>query len=794
MAVKGKIDEFIDFAALEKELNRFTKTVEKTIDDVAKSSVSLFSAGNAVKGSTGIQQQAAAQKKLNDETAKAAKVVKELTIEEAKQKELQRQRAALLKEEINLDANLVGAYKAKSTELQKMIREYKNLAIAQGVNSKEAKAQLAAVQSLDRNIKALDKSVGQHQRNVGNYSSALDNLKGKWLALTGGFAAATAALGGTVALLKSAIQGAMEDERAMKRLSFSMDGNSAAMKRMLAFKERMMKGTLFSEEEIMGAISMGSEMGRTEAQTRKLVETAMGLARLTGTDLNTKMLALSGTYEGQTGRLGKLSGELKGLTETQLRNGEAVDILNKKYGKLASEGLTSVEGEVVQMRKWWGEAMDDMGLKFITLFRNVTTAMKVIGKVIGGGVSTREAAAGKASATRSRQLAEHEEKMDQLRLEIDRNKELLKVNLAAEESSSAAVKDIKTEYEKLIEVHGEYIAQMIQAEKVRAGMVGQPTATMGQLTGNAAIQRAPSIGPTGRATTPTMTPVANPAPEAGASEKYTMSDLALDAANWNSKIQIAADATAKIDAIVSASFANRIAMIDQEAAKDAEAKDKELAAAGNNKRKKDEIEKRYAAREKEREKERRRLEVEQAKYKKTSGIISGIINTAVAVTGMLANPGGVLGIVLAALAAAAGAAEVAVIASQPIPQYAKGRKGGRGEFAIVGEAGREMIETKGGQRVITPDAPTLTYLPEGSSVIPHGDLVNHTAMASMFSAPSTTAQIMEENEIIRAGFMMLRKTIEDKKEVHLGIDEHGFTKFVRSGAVWEEYLNRRVRL
>jgi hypothetical protein len=98
---------------------------------------------------------------------------------------------------------------------------------------------------------------------------------------------------------------------------------------------------------------MGIELGRTELQTRKMIETAMGMSRVTGKDLKEMMLALSGTYEGQTGRLGKLAGELKGLTEVQLKNGEGVEILNAHYVKFLSEGITSMEGGINLIGKAW---------------------------------------------------------------------------------------------------------------------------------------------------------------------------------------------------------------------------------------------------------------------------------------------------------------------------------------------------------------------------------------------------------------------------------------------------------
>lgn len=80
--------------------------------------------------------------------------------------------------DIKLQRDATGAYQKLSIELNEARKKAKDLATAHGVNSKEAKAATAAVNDMDKKIKAVDASVGQHQRNVGNYSSALDGIGG----------------------------------------------------------------------------------------------------------------------------------------------------------------------------------------------------------------------------------------------------------------------------------------------------------------------------------------------------------------------------------------------------------------------------------------------------------------------------------------------------------------------------------------------------------------------------------------------------------------------------------------
>ena len=84
-----------------------------------------------------------------------------------------------------------------------------------------------------------------------------------------------------------------------------------------------------------------------------------------------------------------------------------------------------------------------------------------------------------------------------------------------------------------------------------------------------------------------------------------------------------------------------------------------------------EYDKRMEKLEKDKAKKEKELKTEQAKKEKNAAIIKAIINTAVGVTGSLAQ-GGILGIIMAVITGALGALEVALIASKPIPEFKKG--------------------------------------------------------------------------------------------------------------------------
>lgn len=130
-------------------------------------------------------------------------------------------------------------------------------------------------------------------------------------------------------------------------------------------------------------------------------------------------------------------------------------------------------------------------------------------------------------------------------------------------------------------------------------------------------------------------------------------------------------------------------------------------------------------------KKKSELEQKQAKWNKANSIIQTTIATSLAIMQAYAQAGPIVGSVFAAIIAAMGAAQIAIIAAQQIPKYAKGTKDHPGGLAIVGDGGRrEGVVTDKGVYA-TPDKPTLVDLPRHAQVIP--DLKDITRMDGMKS-------------------------------------------------------------
>ena len=238
-------------------------------------------------------------------------------------------------------------------------------------------------------LKKFDATVNQHQRNVGNYGSFLNNIKAKYVAIGGAITGLIALTAGVTRFFKNAVTGAMEDERQEHKLLFAVDQNISAFKRLIELRDKYKKTTVFTEDEIYNALNMVAALGRGGDEAEKFIETAMGLSRAIGVDLEGAMLMLSGTLEGNKGRFGKLSGAISNMTEEQLKAGDAIDVLNEKFGKFATEGMDSVEGKAKNLGKVWEDISDGIGEILLPAVNGVIEKFKIISDFVNSLFSRR---------------------------------------------------------------------------------------------------------------------------------------------------------------------------------------------------------------------------------------------------------------------------------------------------------------------------------------------------------------------------------------------------------------------
>ena len=135
-------------------------------------------------------------------------------------------------------------------------------------------------------------------------------------------------------------------------------------------------------------------------------------------------------------------------------------------------------------------------------------------------------------------------------------------------------------------------------------------------------------------------------------------------------------------------------------------------------------------------------------------------------------------------------AQLAMIAAQPVPEFAEGTKGKKfkGGPAIVGERGVEKVITESGKVYFTPDHASLVELPKGSQVIP-----NH----ALSKRELFWANAINDGKPIPANNGLERKLDEiggilRELPVHqIYMDQNGFEKYIRTPRRSTKILNNR---
>lgn len=242
----------------------------------------------------------------------------------------------------------------------------------------ELQAALKALQSQQKNNTIIgSKDYHELGNQINNVKSKIQDATGStntWSKAFGSFPAKFNTIGNVIGgLILSAISkvsGAIKDlaiesihafreqEKADKELIYSLDNNVLAFERLKQAAGELQATSVFGDEMTEKAMKFLAAQGLTEEQIKKTTQAAadMVAAGVPGfTDLQSATEKLALTYEGSAGKMGKLDARIKDMTEDQLANGEAVDILAEKYKGFAENQLQTSEGRAKHFQNALGD-------------------------------------------------------------------------------------------------------------------------------------------------------------------------------------------------------------------------------------------------------------------------------------------------------------------------------------------------------------------------------------------------------------------------------------------------------
>jgi len=210
---------------------------------------------------------------------------------------------------------------------------------------------MASVEELLIKLRAdnsdLKAKLNESQKSVSGFGSSINMLKA-------GFAVAGAA---AVAFGRASFAAFEEADKADRKLLFALNGNQAAFESLTRQANDLRNATGIEDEDIKNIQMLGVSSGKSAGEVKKITQAAIELSSKTGQDLQASYMMLNATLAGSAGRLARVDKEFANLTADQLRNGDAIELVLKKWSGSAANAATESE----KLKTNWGEIKETVG-------------------------------------------------------------------------------------------------------------------------------------------------------------------------------------------------------------------------------------------------------------------------------------------------------------------------------------------------------------------------------------------------------------------------------------------------
>lgn len=244
-----------------------------------------------------------------------------------------------------------------------------NIEIDLGLKIDEA---LKSVQDITKSLKSAQKSFDNSAKEVKkfgktaneSFESIKTGLKTIGVAAAGAFAALSA--GKIADFFGSAIQKANEQEDAIHALNVALaqagDYSEETSKSFQEFADNLSNATNIGGDLILSQTAMAKSMGLTNKQTELAIKAASELSATFGISFEDAVTKVTQAYNGNGAALGKLVPQLRGLSEAQLRAGDATQYLLDRFSGAAEAKTKTFSGSITRLSEVFDSFKENVGL------------------------------------------------------------------------------------------------------------------------------------------------------------------------------------------------------------------------------------------------------------------------------------------------------------------------------------------------------------------------------------------------------------------------------------------------
>ena len=153
----------------------------------------------------------------------------------------------------------------------------------------------------------------------------------------------------------------LAQNKALTQYSATVAKFGKSLSNLNKIQNEVSRNNFFDGDSINNATKMAVAMGLTEKQIEDVLKASTDLAASGVMPLDQAVKALSLTYSGNIEELKKMNPELAKLTKEQLKQGEAVKIIGKRYEGMADAMSNTFEGRDTQWKNSFSDLQAEVG-------------------------------------------------------------------------------------------------------------------------------------------------------------------------------------------------------------------------------------------------------------------------------------------------------------------------------------------------------------------------------------------------------------------------------------------------
>lgn len=184
-------------------------------------------------------------------------------------------------------------------------------------------------------------------------------------ALKAGLAAAGAGMAAFGAFMKSSVEAAADEEKAIKQLSQAMQQHgtysAAALEDLKKFASEQQRLTTFADDATLAAMHQLQTFGMNAEQMKAATKAAQDLAAAKGMDLTTAANLVGRAFAGNTAMMSRYGIVLDDARLQAEGFCYVLEALNQQFGGAAEAAADTYLGRMEQMKNAWGDLQETVG-------------------------------------------------------------------------------------------------------------------------------------------------------------------------------------------------------------------------------------------------------------------------------------------------------------------------------------------------------------------------------------------------------------------------------------------------